>query len=247
MNYNFNFNTFAENIVPTKHRLPKMLAWFYVIVKPLQWLRDCFFDYTVDGLIYDNFDISTNYTVGTVVKNFYLNAGTFEGNGDLAIYICVQNTTGETCDNVDFWYKICDDSIGLSKYNLIDSKVILLEWALNNVFNTTQIPLTFRQPATGLRSDIYIETKTVQNPFFVGYIEAESGSAVYENGEAIDFVGNENPTAAGVPFDYIVWVPQNLYDGMDAMSTSTDIAKTQVSKIVDKFNLGGMKYDVQPY
>lgn len=247
MNYNFNFNTFAENIVPTKHRLPKMLAWFYVIVKPLQWLRDWFFDYTVDGLIYDNFDIATNYTVGTVVKNFYLNAGTFEGNGDLAIYICVQNTTGETCDNTDFWYKICDDAIGLSKYNLIDSKVILLEWALNNVFNTTQIPLTFRQPSTGLRSDIYIENNTYQNQFFVGVTEPESGSAVYANGEALDFVHYENISASGAQYNYTVWVPQDLYDGMDAMGTSADIADMQVSKIVDKFNLGGMSYDVQPY
>lgn len=247
MNYNFDYNSFADNNVPPAHRKTKILSWFYVILSPLQWLHDWFFTYTVDGLLYNNFDTATNYSVGDVVKNFYLNAGTFEGNGDLAIYICIQDTTGETCDNVDFWYKIADDSIGLNKYNLIDSKVILLEYALNKVFNTAQIPLTFNQPSTGVRSDIYIETTTYQNQFYVGVTEAESGSAVYANGEALDFVWELNKSDGPANYNFIVWVPQDLYDGMDAMGASADIAKMQVSKIVDKFNLGGMVYDVQPY
>lgn len=244
MNYGLTYTTLTNNNIPNNHRLPVIQALFACFTKPLQWLHDWFFGKKVSGYVYSSYDETAVYNVGDYVYNFWIDtSGTPVIKGDMCVYICTKTTTaGITCDNSTYFYKINNFIFGLETLNKLNAQVILFEYALCIAFNTVALPLAFKQPSTGLRSDIFIQNLESNNPFAIGYIEAESGNVVYSNPEAQQFVygSNQSPN----PYNYVINIPQNLYDAINA-SGVTDYQL--ISQIANIFNLSGMSYTVQFY
>jgi len=244
MNYNLNYISLTNNNIPPNHRLSVIQSLFACFTKPLQWLHDWFFGARVMGYQYASYDETATYNVGDYVYNYWIDAsGTPITKGDMCVYICIQNTTaGITCENALYFYKVNDLIYGLNTYNYLDAQVILFEYALNIAFNTVYLPLAFKQPSTGLRSDIFIQNLDSNIPFTIGYIESESGNVVYSNPEAQQFVYDSNQS--NNLFNYVINIPNALYLAIN----ETGATEYQIiSQIANRFNLSGMSYTIQFY
>ena len=244
MNYNLNYTNLTNNNIPPNHRLSVIQALFACFTKPLQWLHDWFFGKKVGGLDYASYDETATYAIDDYVYNFWIDtSGTPVIKGDMCVYICTQATTaGIPCTNTSYFYKVNDSIIGLDKYNYINAQTILFEYVLNKAFNTIALPLAFKQPSTGTRSDIYIENLETNAPLYVGVNEVDSGLVVYKDYEATQFIF---PTSVPMEVNsYVIYVPINLSDAIVASGTTT---LKFISQIADKFNLSGLKYKIQIY
>ena len=120
--------------------------------------------------------------------------------------------------------------------------MILFEYALNIAFNTIYLPLAFKQPSTGLRSDIFIQNLDSNIPLYIGVNDFESGFVVRKDYEAQQFIYSTDVSAN--PFNYVINIPNALYLAI----TETGATEYQlISQIANKFNLSGMSYKIQWY
>lgn len=244
MNYNLNYTNLTNNNIPPNHRLSVIQALFACFTKPLQWLHDWFFGKRVGGLDYASYDETATYAINDYVYNFWIDtSGTPIIKGDMCVYICIKPTTaGIECDNAVYFYKINDSIFGLDKYNYLNAQSILFEYALNKAFNTVALPLAYKQPSTGDRSDIYIENLETNVPLYVGIDSQESGYVVFNSYEANQYVYVDS--APPETTSYIIYVPINLSDAINASGTTTFKI---ISQIANKFNLSGFEYKIVTY
>ncbi len=249
MNYQLTYTTFTDNNIPVNHREAKIRAYFAVLTKPLQSLRDLFFNYVVNSnnSYFDlsaivGFELGSAFSIDTVVYNFWIDSGGVI-QGDMALYICIKDTTGsETCDNTEYWLKVNDSLLGLSSYNLINAQTILFEWALNTIMYNNTISFQFRQPSNVTRSDIYIENLPSTNPFDVGFEDDESSYIVFSDAEAINYVYAEN--IANEPYNYVIYIPTAFNDAIVAGGQTKE---SFMANVVNKFNLSGISYKIEIY
>jgi hypothetical protein len=160
-------------MLPPLKRVSKFLAFGYILVKPLQWLRDVFFDSYAGALTYSDWDISTSYSIGDKVKYT-----------DYCSYISLTNSNlGNVPTDTVNWYLISNDYVGLRQRSNFTGQKLLLEYALNKHYSTT-----FNQPPT--LSDIYITTNLIDvMPFTTGSLATNTSSAALNSATAQDFVG----------------------------------------------------------
>jgi hypothetical protein len=217
--------------------------------KPLQWLHDLFFNFVVNSnnnyfniSAIAGFELGVSYPIDTIVYNFWID-GSGAVRGDMALYICIQNTSGsETCDNANYFVKVNDNLLGLSSFNLLNAQTILLEWALNTIMYNNIISFTFRQPSNVTRSDIYIDNLKSKNAFFIGYNDAESSNVIFTDSEAINFVYDSDVISE--PYNYVINIPTSFND---AIVLSGQTKETFMANVVNKFNLSGMSYKIETY
>jgi hypothetical protein len=171
--YNLNTENFGKHLMPPYKRLPRYLSWIYVLLYPLQWLHDLFFNTYADGDYSAVWDVSSTYTKGQVVQ--YL---------DYQTYVAIQNVPIFTpCIDTNYWLLV-GDNVGLRQRANVTGQKLLLEWVLNKHYNTT-----FRQPAIGT-SDIYVAGVAIDTNYFVAGIDGqESSFAAISGQDAIQFVG----------------------------------------------------------
>ena len=225
--YDFNTDLFAENMLPPLKRIGRYLAWMKVLLKPLQFIRDALFGTYRDGNSAADWNVLSCYSVGDQVK--YI---------DKAIYECwVASTAGILPTNTDYWVKVQGKFVGIvprSKYN---SQRLLLEWVLNEWFGTTFVN-------TPGASDIYLDIAGTRiEDFIVGVTEAESSTAVYQNGDATSFVEAQNPSYLNeinfeIRIQLAVWT---------ALGSTNDDRDNTIRAIADLYVLAGIKYTIVTY
>lgn len=171
--YSFTASIFGEQFLPPYKRLPRYLSWINVLLKPIQYDHDLFYNQYANGEYDFIWDSLTAYPKGTVV--FYL---------DYQLYIAIQDAPIFTpCLDTNYW-TLASENVGLRQRAAVTGQKLLLEWVLNKHYGTT-----FRQPAIGT-SDIYVGGINIDTNYFVaGYDSTESSSAAISGQDAMQFVG----------------------------------------------------------
>lgn len=227
---NITFTTFWNNNLPPRRRLPKRIARGAVYMKPLQWLRDMFFDE------YVNRD-SAGFYWGSIYP--YFPGDIVAYRGDYKVYQVKEDVSppiGTLPTDTTYWYKVADYSVGLDIRQRATSERLKLEYLLNKLFGGTyQNP-----PAT---SDIYITNETVYMEYFIaGYTDSECSVAVYQNDDAANFVGSSNPTYDEINFT--IYIPTNLYNALASFNSERERI---IRNFVDERVVTGLLYKILTY
>jgi len=228
--YDYNSNTVAEQLTPSKLRQSKFLAWLYVICSPIQNLWSLIFNGYKDGSNYNDFNILTTYNFGDRViytdKSIY--EATYTDTNGIA-----QSFNGVECINPDYWTLVNENFIGASERIKYTSQFILLEYALNKWY---RIPTTDPQ--------IYIEKNDVISAQFVmGESSDTSSSMPNDSVNQIQYMVLD-AVYPDVSYDFIVWVPDAVFT---TLGTNTANRENNVKNFVDKYKLSGIKYKVDTY
>ena len=97
------------------------------------------------------------------------------------IYECVKQGTTNDPTNTTDWRLIQENFIGVDERIKYNGQKLVLEWALNTEFDGV-----FRQPATGLNSDIYITNiAAVLSGYRVGQTETGSSTGQTTSSDSI--------------------------------------------------------------
>lgn len=227
---NITFTTFWNNNLPPRRRLPKRIARGAVYMKPLQWLRDMFFDQYVNRA-------SAGFYWGSIYP--YFPGDIVAYRGDYKVYQVKEDVSppiGTLPTDTAYWYKVADYPVGFDIRQRATSERLKLEYLLNKLFGGTyQNP-----PAT---SDIFITNEAVLMEYFIaGYTENECSVAVYQNDDAGNFVGATNPTYDEINFT--INIPISLFN---ALATTNAQREKIIRAYVDERVVTGLLYRINTY
>jgi hypothetical protein len=224
--FDINYQSTGKTALPPSKRLPKWLAWIYSLLKPMQYLRDLFFDTFIGGANYNIFD-----------------AGQFYSYGDRAVWF--DNTVVECLNDVpklgsvsapditpENWIVVSENFIGVDERIYYNPQIIVFEWALNRWFRN--------ETAT---DQIYIQTNTTYSDFFLLGDTSEYSSTMSNDTTFAMYYMGDAYTAALIT-DFTIFVPTALFNTLGATTQDREEA---VKNIADKYNAAGIKYDIQTY
>lgn len=224
--YDVNYQDTSSDLLPPSKRLPKWLAWMYSLVKPIQYLRDLFFDIYIGGANYNIFDPAQYYSAGdraiwydnTVVECY----NPFPKLGSVS----APDITPEN------WRVIQQNFIGVDERVKYNAQIIVFEWALNRWFHN--------ETAT---DQIYIQTNTTYSDWMLmGNDSAFSSTMSKQSLFSMFYMGNVYSPAA--QYDYTIFVPAALYATLGATAGDREAA---VRNFANKYNVAGMSYNVDTY
>lgn len=226
-----NFFTFWANNLPVRRRTARRIARGFVYMRPLQWLRDRFFNeyYALDQLI-DAFDPSLQYySTNQVVYAV-----------DRANYEVLPGVTppiGTLPTDTNYWIKLQDNFVGLKWRQQTTAEKLKLQYYLNLYFWTD-----YNNPPAS-QSDIYITSNnSLQNFFLVSIDDNLSDKVVLSNGESNGFVGTSNPNLSMTA--YTIYIPVSVFNALGATLAQREAV---VRAQVDPRNLSGVLYDIATY
>ena len=238
------------------------------LLKPMQWNQTNFFGNYTDGFSgYDviNYDASRlfnqgelAYYGGNIYECILASTGNLPTNityfqikqfvfGDLiqnsenSVYYAIQdNNLGVAPVDAKYWMLLQQNFIGLNERVKANSQILVFEYILNKWFGTS-----FNYPST--TNDVYITNNpTDANGFIVGETELESSSIDSSDSTQTSFINYAYTT---VDYNYVVNIPLTVYDALKP----TDVSGTTITKdaivrnFVDKYNLAGLTYSINPY
>ncbi len=224
--FDIDYNTQGRLLLPPKKRLPKWLAWIYSLMKPVQWVRDWFFDTYIGVSNYNLFDAGQYYSLGDRAIWF-----------DNSIYECLNPNPelGSVSSPIllpDMWFKIQDCFIGVDERSAYNSQIIVFEYALNrwfqNIVATDQIYIVVNQT----NGDKALLAHT--SPYSMLMSQQSFASVVYMG----------STYTPGSQYDYTIMVPAVLFASLGATVTDQENA---IRNIANKYNMAGMQYDVQTF
>lgn len=217
--YDFDTEIIGKQLLPPQLRKAIQLAWVKVILTPIQWCRDRFFDDYIGGVTATEWDSVTTFFKG--VHCIY---------SDNAVYECTQTNSNTPPDQYpDYWIKIQDCFIGVDERLKYNAQIIVFEYALNRWFKNV-----------GATDQIYIETNDTNGDMMV----MANSSVLSSNmaGQSIfstSFMGNAYTASA--QYDYTIYFPAALFATLGATVTDQENA---VRNIANKYNVAGMQYNI---
>ena len=219
--YNIDFYSFGAQMLPPDKRKNNIISFLFVLLLPLQWLRDLWLsEYTI-GTTAFAFDNSSPYQKYSRVL---YNKSVYESLID-------NNTDIPTTSN---WFIVQNNFIGLSERVLYNGNCLVLTYALNKWFGTT-----FNQPP--VLSDIYISTNAVINPvFLIGQNESDS-SDVSTTGST-EFIGVNGTITTQINFS--IHVPTAVYTALDITGVNNEKI---FRNFVDDYVPAGIVYQISTY
>jgi hypothetical protein len=226
--YDLLLSNLAEQFLPPRKRLTKMLAWVGgVLFSPIQWYYDLFYSWAFNTSSESDYNVLSAYTSGDIVKWT-----------DGSVYICVADTAAGILPNDrNYWIKQADYELGIFWRSNYTGQKLQLEYALNRNYSTT-----FNQPPTA--SEIYVTTNVIDtNAFTVGISSSESSTAAI-NGDAQYFVGT------AYTYDTIaltIFVPNAVLAALEGESSPYTKAKKRVLTYANQFIIAGITAEVEGY
>jgi hypothetical protein len=226
--YDFNYQFLREAFLPSAKRKDINRGIVDTMLRPVQWLRDLFFDVYVDGFTGPRWLSSSTYSTGNRVRYT-----------DFAVYEAIQAVPAATAPtNTVYWKKIQEVWIGLRERSKYHGGKLTLEYALNRWFDTQ-----FRQPDdafTPTPSDIYITTNVLNNNVFVVYnSNTEASLSVNTNPDA--FVLNDY---SFVQPSFTINVPLAVFN---ALASNDGDRERIIRQVADKYVIAGVLYAVTTY
>ena len=225
-----NFFTFWANNLPVRRRTARRIARGFVYMRPLQWLRDMFFNEYVNRN-------QAGFYWGSIYPYFPGDIEVYRG--DYKTYQVKENMTppiGTLPTNTTYWYKVADYPVGFFYRQHATAEKLKLEWLLNKWFSAV-----YANPP--LTSDIYITTLSPDNEYFLaGYNEQQSSLAVFATGTAANFVGASNPNYDAANFE--IHIPIAKYNAI----ASTNLQREKIfRRVVDERIIAGTQYTIITY
>lgn len=213
--YDIDFNQQAIDLLPPDKRDPQPVALMQALLTALQWCRDL----VLGGFKYGS--TAPVYSPGTYNKYDQVKFGK-------SIYEALVTTTNDPTVTTD-WMLIQSNFIGVDERIKYNGQKIVLEWALNLEFDGV-----FRQPATMLLSDIYINNiDATLAGFRIG--QTETGSSIGETTSS-DSIGGSYPFVQINNFQ--INIPTALF------SLTNEKA---IRNFVDKYIPISLNYIIVPY
>lgn len=228
--YDFDFGVYVNNMLPVKKRTARNISWLTALLKPLQWLRDNFFNEYVNGSAAALYSGATAYVVGDRVVD----------DLDNGVYVSFASQTGvqpSTANDPEKWQKVCDDWRGVTERVKYTGQKLILEYVLNKWFRTTW--LQPNNDTTPTRPDIYIDNNNVSNLVFVSYVDDTNSSAAFSAD-----VFQQNFIADTYSFSgnwFTIYVPIATYTALGAQ------AEQRIRAIADKYVIAGVTYNIVTY
>lgn len=224
-----NFFTFWTSNLPVRRRTARRIARGYVYMRPLQYLRDRFFNqYINQEQGYDVFDPAVQYySTNQVVYS-----------DDKALYEVLPGLTppiGTLPTDANYWIQLQPNFVGYKYRQQATAERLKLEYYLNLYFMGA-----YADPPA--QSDIYITTNstgTNQLFFLVSADDLTSDKAVFSNGQSYAFVGTSDVDSSQYAFD--VNISSALYATLGA--APDEVIRAQV----DPRNLAGHLYRITVY
>lgn len=210
-------------LLPPDKRYIRTVRWMQKVLKStVQFLRDNLLD------SYRNGSFAPLYEVGTYAYGYSVQY-------QKGVYISLINNNTDLPTVEASWYKIQDNFIGLGERILYSDRKIVLEYALNQWFNTI-----FKQPGAGT-SDIYLTTNAQPlSPFLTGLINANS-SLVYKD-RSTEFIINSYDFG-GTP-NLTINIPVAVYNALSTIPTNREGI---VRSFTDKYVTAGITYNIATY
>lgn len=220
--YDYNTQQINEELLPPELRQPKHRAWLKVLLTPLQYFRDLFFDSYIDSVNVPVWDSSTTFFPG--VRTIYF---------DNSVYECVQTNSNTIPNSAPiYWRKIQDVYIGVTERLQYNSQIIIFEYALNKWFRNI-----------GATDQIYIVTNQTESDFFqMAESEVLSSSMSMLDLYATEFMGVS--FTALTQYDYTIMVPAVLFASLATLPSDSE---NIIRNIVNKYNMAGMQYSVDTF
>lgn len=221
--YDFDTDILGKQLLPPQLRRTKFLAWLKVLLKPLQWKRDVFFDSYAAGSSDPFFDSSNSYsTPDRVVMS------------DNSVWESLN--TSPTLGSVsspfitpDEWVKVQDIYIGVDERRKYNAQIIVLEHALNRWFQNPNNP------------QIYVGNNTVTNHFLMGASSSTSSTMPVLSAFVSDYM---NDSYSPIAYNFTVYVPAALFA---TLGTTTQNRENAIRNIVDKYCVAGILYEVTTF
>jgi hypothetical protein len=231
--YDIDFNLQADNLNPPSKRLPKITAFLKALMKPLQWLRDSFFDDYVQGQQYSAWSSGTTYSFGDRVT--YTDRGNYE-------YINETASSGNLPTDEDYWYKIQDVYLGLNERSKYNAQKIMLERVLNTYFNTSPTATP----------DIYIDNNDTFAQNFVTHplgsgntVNVYSGPSYQDSFVfSLSYVAQTNCFTVNVP---IALSNALTSEAPDSVPNISDNRESIIKALIDKYNTASVGYNIVTY
>lgn len=220
----------GQELYPTNKRLPIMLKKEYALLSGINFIQKLH-GYLMDGTEEDNYDAGTSYSFGELVI--------FQRK----VYFRNQITNGYSI-GVDpstiYWTLVLNDFIGASEKVYFGPGKLVLEYALNRIFQTI-----FRQPVgvSPALSDIYIQNnETNQAQFYIGENDTESSYIAITDTDSTDYITVADLDPATTNFT--IFVPIAV---LTALNPTIAKAKAIVYSAALKYRLSGYTFIVQSY
>lgn len=174
--YDIDFNQQSVDQFPPDKRDPQPLALMQALLSAAQWCRDL---------------VLGSFKTGSTAPDYSPGAYALydQVKYEKSIYECITDGTTNDPTNTTDWRLIQENFIGIDERIKYNGQKIVLEWALN-----TQFDGVFRQPATGLNSDIWIENiAAVLSGFRLGQTEAGTDVSSVGQTTSSDSIGGAYP------------------------------------------------------
>jgi hypothetical protein len=233
--YDVDYKQAIKELYPTHKRNAILLRKAYSLFGDNLNLIDTLFKYFRDGATCGNWDNTSVYDFQSLVvyqrKVYYKNEY-------LTGYVAGVKPTDTT-----YWIKVLDDFIGISEKIYFGPQKIILEYALNRIFQTTfrQPPYDYADPTK--HSDIYIINNiTTSSNENIGIDDTESASISLNDAESDYAISLEDGDSTIK--DFTVWVPNSV---LASLASSPTDQKAIVSSVVTRYKLSGFLFDVQGY
>jgi hypothetical protein len=266
--YDYTISQAIINLLPPRWRKIKHVSWLTTLLAPVQWLHSLFFrnylDYDlgavytyylsgahtsnkgdlvrfVDNTVWECQDDSTDVMMDNPVNPIIWYAWASYNIGNIVTrngmkYYSLKDTNGShdpltsplwwTIENINTkWIKILDDSIGVWERKNFNCQKMTLEYLLNRYFN----------PLNG--TAIWISKNVItQINFLVGSNQLATSFAA-PNTFNQQFVGPYVFVTAGPDFNINIATAQ-----LTAIDSDAAKARAIISRVVDRYNLSGMRY-----
>lgn len=230
MIYDIDYDQCINDLYPTNKRLPIMLNKEYALMSGVSFIQKLH-SYFIFGTIESNYDSTINYAFGSLVifqRKVYYRNEIVEG------YAIGQNPT------TSYWSLALNDFIGASEKAYFGPGKMVLEYALNRIFQTT-----FRQPIgiSPPNSDIYIVNNITNQPqFYIGIDDSESSYVVLNDTEANQYITYSDLDSTIKNFS--VMAPNAVLIALDSDPVK---AKAIIGSVVTRYKLSGYTFNVIGY
>jgi hypothetical protein len=225
--YSCDFDITSVELLPVHKRVNNIKNVLFSLVAPLNELETVF-TYLREGSAAGNYSGIIVYTFGQFVnyqrRVYYRNQ------------VTAGYSAGVTPNNSTYFVPVLEYSIGLDERIRFSPQKILLEYALNRIFQTT-----FNQPPT--LSDIYITNENTDDDAFVVGDDDEDTSTVSQTDELYDWAVTELDPDVGLP-DFVIHVPVAVWTALAGTPTERD---NIILSVANKIKLFGYKASVTTY
>lgn len=227
--YDYDNQIVGEQLTPPVLRTPKQLAWINTLTAGVQNLWSLIFEDYRLGSSYSDYNGATTYNFGDRV--IWDDKCIYEATYTNSLGV-PESFSGTPPSVTLMWTKVNAIFIGSDERVKYSAQKLVFEYALNKFFRVAASPA----------DQIYIQNNFIDvgDVFVMDDLSTESSVMPLNSVDQEDYLDYTATYASGV-YDYTIFVPIADYTALGASADAI------IRTFADKYNLAGMRYDIQTY